>query len=121
MHLYLFKKGDSLDNLKRFYTDREVELLKSSEYWFTLFDKGVIAECSAKKIDIGVQIDDVLVEKEFRGQGICQTLVKSVLNFFQMKGIRVLIKGEVNTPQETCYRKVFGEGIVEDGVRIFLK
>jgi hypothetical protein len=94
--------------------------IKKSEFWFTLYDKEVIAECSAKFIDIGVQIDDVLVEEKHRGKGFCQLLLRSVVTYFRKKSVRVLIRGELNTPQESCYKNVFGDGIVENGDRVFL-
>lgn len=94
--------------------------------WYSLVNeqKQIVAECSTS-IKEGwpyFQIDDVEVVEVHRGKGVCKLLIQAVIDDILadiLTGSNILgitIQADPNTPQNTCYGKVFQQYITRFNV-----
>lgn len=91
------------------------------DYWFTLYDDkhNIIASCSvSQENDFIFEINDVLVEEEYRGNGFVLMLLMNVLYYFDKnfdKKVMIKITSELdNIPAIKAYNKIFGKPYRQD-------
>ena len=108
----LFKKNYS--NNTEFSPEYQYKCILSCDYWFTMYDdkNNIIAQCSVAEENQNIyEINDVLVEKKFRGNNYSVLLIMNVLYYFEQtfdKKLIIKITTETNSDAYYCYKKIFG-------------
>ena len=110
----LFKKNYLTD--KEYSPEYQYKCVKSLDYWFTIYDNddNIIASCSVIQENNNIyEINDVMVEEQFRGNNYSLLLIMNVLHYFEQnfsEKIYIKIMAELDNPAAFySYKKIFGE------------
>ena len=117
----LFKKN-YLTN-KEYSPEYQYKCIKSLDYWFTIYDNNdnIIVSCSVIQENNNIyEINDVLVEEQFRGNNYSILLIMNVLHYFEQNftdKINIKIMAELNNQSAYhSYTKVFGKPYRSDNI-----
>ena len=110
----LFERNYSTN--KEYSYEYQYNCIKSLDYWFTMYDNddNIIASCSVIQENNNIyEINDVLVEPQFRGNNYSILLIMNVLYYFEQNftdKININIIAELyNLSAFYSYKKIFGE------------